>query len=269
MSFIDRIKDIPCNKKNYKAANRTVKDIQYIVLHYTSNINDTDVNNGLYYRDNVVGASAHYFVRDTSITCSVNPKDIAWAVGLGSMKKPYISNPTHYGICTNSNSISVEMCGGPGTREATEKTKDTTAQLVAYLMNFYNIPVQNVIKHFNVTGKNCPAWCVECPNKWDDMLNRIKKYARIQDKGDDTMTDEQFNAAIQKWLAKNGDAAFSVLMNKWAERKALEPATWEEEEMQWAETQGLIRDGQPKANVTRGQLAAILKRLGDMFQWKT
>lgn len=259
------IQDIPCNSKNYKQANRTAKDIQYIVLHYTANINDTDTNNGIYYRDNVVGASAHYFVRDNSITCSVLPKDIAWAVGLGSMKKPYIPNPTHYGICTNSNSISVEMCGGPGTREATEKTKDTTARLVANLMKCYNVPIVNVIKHFNVTGKNCPAWCVEWPNKWDDMITRIKTYAGIQDGGED-MTEEQFKTAMQNWLDKHGDAAFNSLMTKWEEKKAAEPATWEAADMQWAETQGFIRDGQPKVNVTRGQLATILKRLWEAFQ---
>lgn len=249
MNILEMIKDIPCNTKNYKTANRTIKDIQYLVLHYTANINDTDTNNGIYYRDNVVGASAHYFVRDTSITCSVNPKDIAWAVGLGSMKKPYISNPTHYGICTNSNSISIEMCGGPGTREATEKTKDTTARLVAYLMKIYHIPVQNIIKHFNVTGKNCPAWCVESPNKWDDMLNQIKTYAGLQEEGDEDMTEEKFETMWRKAMEK-----YELELSK-------QGANWEAAAMEWAEQQGLIKDGQPKAHVTRGQLATILQRL--------
>lgn len=266
MGIETRIKEIPANPKNYQKANRKDDDIKYIVLHYTSNINDTDVNNGIYFRDNVTGSSAHFFVRDDSITCSVSPASIAWAVGLGSMKAPYIANPTHYKICTNSNSISIEMCGGIGTREATEKTKDTTAQLAAYLLDRYHLGLDRLIMHYNVTGKQCPAWMVQDPQKYADMKARVMYY--MEEKEISEMTDEQFAKHMDKWIDKNGETIFCTFMRGWMEEQAKAPATWEAADMEWAEKHGFIRDGQPKANVTRGQLAAILKRLGDVLQWR-
>lgn len=266
MSIETRIKEIPANPKNYQKANRKDSDIKYIVLHYTSNINDTDVNNGIYFRDNVTGSSAHFFVRDESITCSVPPCSIAWAVGLGSMKAPYIANPTHYKKCTNSNSISIEMCGGIGTREATEKTKNTTAQLAAYLLNRCNLGIDRLIMHYHVTGKQCPAWMVQDPQKYADMKARVLGY--MEEKEFTEMTEEQFAKHMDKWLDKNGDTAFQSFMRGYLEAQAKAPATWEGDDMAWAEKHGLILDGQPKSNVTRGQLAVILKRLGDIFQWR-
>ena len=42
-----------------------------------------------------------------------------------------------------------------------EKTEANAIELVKYLMNKYNIPASNVIRHCDVTGKNCPKPFVE------------------------------------------------------------------------------------------------------------
>lgn len=69
---------------NVKTANtnnfggfRNISDIKYIVIHYTANDGDTDEGNGNYFANNVVGASAHYFVDDDSITQPVPDNRIA------------------------------------------------------------------------------------------------------------------------------------------------------------------------------------------------
>ena len=42
------------------------KKNKYIVIHYTANDGDTAVNNGNYFKNNAVKASAHYFVDKTN-----------------------------------------------------------------------------------------------------------------------------------------------------------------------------------------------------------
>lgn len=142
-----------CNKSNYTVANRGKADIKYIVIHYTGNDGDTDENNGNYFANNYVGASAHYFVDDDSVTMSVEEKNIAWHCG----DKVY-----YHPKCRNSNSIGIEICDDVrnGTVYPSAKTIENVVAFTKTLMKKYNIPPENVIRHYDVTHKICPAyWC--------------------------------------------------------------------------------------------------------------
>ena len=156
------IKENLANKANY-GSTRNTSTIKYIVIHYTGNDGDTDEGNGKYFKNNVVKASAHYFVDDDSITRSVPDNYVAWSVG-GSK---YASCSTTgggkcYGKCTNANSISIEICDDVknGVVYPSAKTIQNALDLAKMLMEKYNVPADNVIRHFDVTGKICPAyWC--------------------------------------------------------------------------------------------------------------
>ena len=141
------------NPKNY-GGTRSLDSIKYIVMHYTANDGDTDENNGKYFQNNYVGASAHYFVDGDSVTQSVPDNHIAWHCG------------SSYGYkhkeCRNSNSIGIEICDERrnGVIYPTNETIANAVELAEYLMKKYNVPKQNVIRHYDVTGKMCPAyWC--------------------------------------------------------------------------------------------------------------
>lgn len=159
------------NKANYGKYRETSK-IKYIVIHYTSNDGDTDENNGKYFANNIIKASAHYFVDDDSVTQSVPDDYVAWSVGGGKYSN---CNKTgggkYHGICTNTNSISIELCDAHknGIIYATDKTIANALELTQMLMKKYNVPKENVIRHFDVTGKYCPTyWCGSSvrDNKW-------------------------------------------------------------------------------------------------------
>ena len=60
---------IPCKTSNYKKGRTS--EIRFLVIHYTGNNGDTAENNCEYFASNVVGASAHYFVDETSVVRSV------------------------------------------------------------------------------------------------------------------------------------------------------------------------------------------------------
>ena len=157
-----KLKKKYANKSNY-GAKRSTNNIKFIVIHYTANDGDTDEANSNYFASRIVKASAHYFVDDDSVTQSVPDNYVAWSVG-GSK---YSSCRTtgggkYYTICSNSNSISIELCDTKrnGKIYPTKKTIDNAIELTKKLMKKYNIPATNVIRHFDVVGKICPAyWC--------------------------------------------------------------------------------------------------------------
>jgi N-acetylmuramoyl-L-alanine amidase len=129
-----------------------------------------------YYAGNKVGASAHYFVDEyDTVYQSVKDTDTAWAVG-GT------SRYTHP-ECRNANSISIEMCsrnrngnGKPASDAGwyfKPETVNNAIALTKELMRKYNVPVENVIRHYDVWGKICPAPFVNNPKLWDDFKNRL------------------------------------------------------------------------------------------------
>ena len=179
------IKIKTANRSNY-GGKRSNSDIKYIVIHYTANDGDTDEGNGNYFANNIVGASAHYFVDDDSITRSVPDDYIAWAVG-GSKYK-YTKGGKFYGKCTNANSISIEFCDTKknGVYDFTEATMKNAADLVKLLMKKYNVPVERVIRHYDVTGKVCPKPFVDDEKAWETFKERLadnmeKRYNKISE----------------------------------------------------------------------------------------
>ena len=124
--------------------------IKYIVIHYTGNATDTAKANANYFRTVNRGASAHYFVDKTTVYQVVEDKDISWAVG-----RNYGSNNL-FGVVTNGNSISIEMCSDGG--KIADATFDNTVELTKSLMAKYGIPASNVYRHWDVCSKSCPGW---------------------------------------------------------------------------------------------------------------
>ena len=179
------IKIKTANRSNY-GGKRNIADIKYIVIHYTANDGDTDEGNGNYFANNIVGASAHYFVDDDSITRSVPDDYIAWAVGGNKYK--YTKGGTFYGKCTNANSISIEFCDTKknGVYDFTEATMKNAADLVKLLMGKYTVPVERVIRHYDVTGKVCPKPFVDDEKAWKEFKERLvykmeKRYNKISE----------------------------------------------------------------------------------------
>lgn len=169
------LKEKLANVTNYKAG-RIGNRIEYIVIHYTANDGDTDEGNASYFARPGIYTSAHWFVDEDSATRSVKEENTAWQCGGGLQG---VNGHAYFGICTNSNSIGVEMCSDKvnGQFVITEKTVQNTVELVKYLMNKYNIPISNIIRHHDVTGKNCPAPWVADVSKWNDFKLRLNESA--------------------------------------------------------------------------------------------
>lgn len=112
----------------------------------------------------MVGNGAHYFVDNDCVYQSVDDNIIAWHCQSPGMALKC--------ACRNANSIGVEMCCSGG-YDVSEKTVANTIKVVKYLMNKYNIPSTNVIRHYDVCGKNCPAPFVKNGSRWNDFKSKL------------------------------------------------------------------------------------------------
>lgn len=169
------IKEQLANSENY-GGSRNASQIRYLVYHYTGNDGDRAANNAKYFQNNIVKASAHYFVDDTTVWRSVPDLKVAWSVGGSKYANAgKTGGGTMYGVITNTNSISIEMCDTirNGVYQASEATLANAAALGRALMEKYDIPIENVYRHFDVTGKHCPSYLVNA-QKWAEFKKRLE-----------------------------------------------------------------------------------------------
>ncbi len=156
--------------------------VEYIVIHYTGIPNDTAENNAVYSAREYTGVSAHYFVDEREVWQSVRDEDTAYHCGSTRPKHP---------ACRNYNSIGVEMCDSVGTVPAA--TRERTAAFVRELMDRYGVPVENVLRHYDVTGKRCPAPWVDNPAEWMEFKSMLEV---------EEVTQDQFNQMMEVYLSQ-------------------------------------------------------------------
>lgn len=146
--------------------NGGVKTNKYIVIHYVGAVS-TALNNAKYFENSYRGASANYFVDENECYRVVRDGDTAWHCGTTGAYK--------HAECRNTNSIGIEMCcyNNNGTIDVSDKVVERTAELTRELMAKYGIPSKNVVRHYDVTGKNCPAPFVKDTSRWNKFKEMI------------------------------------------------------------------------------------------------
>ena len=206
--------------------------IEYIVVHYTANRGDTAKNNVDYFARTITGTSAHYFVDRNAVMQSVDEGDTAWHCGSDHPRHPY---------CRNSNSIGIEMCDSVD--GVPEDVRSLTAGLVRELMVKYGIDSSHVLRHYDVTGKRCPAPWVDNPVDWMDFKKMLEE--------DDDMSYEQFLQYMDRYLT---------------ERNAKPADDWANPYIQDAIDAGAMTDvggtiESPQGFITRQEMAVVAAAL--------
>jgi len=147
--------------------------IRFLVIHFTANNGDTAAGNANFFAGANRNASAHYFVDEREIWQTVRDEDTAWHSGAQRFNHP---------TARNQNSIGIEMVSRrdvEGRFFIREEVVTRTIELTEMLMSKYDIPVENVIRHFDVTGKNCPEPFVRNPQLWEDFRQRLNKNGEL------------------------------------------------------------------------------------------
>lgn len=139
--------------------------IEWIVVHYPVAPGCNASWCKEYYERDKVTESAHYAVSQCE-TVSIVPCSLA-AFHCATKGKDKSGNPIKvYCSANNYNSIGIDLMDNKICRKTLsvkdtdwyipEATLDRASYLIAYLMKQYNIDIDHVIRHYEVTKKNCP-----------------------------------------------------------------------------------------------------------------
>lgn len=148
----------------YSRPGTKLEEVNAIVIHYVGNPGTTAAQNRSYF-ENIIetgeaSVSSHFIVGlDGEIIQCVPLDEISYA-----------SNTR------NEDTIAVETCHPDETGKYNQTTYDSMVKLTAYLCILYNLnPDKDVIRHYDVTGKECPKYFVDYENEWSLFKAQVKR----------------------------------------------------------------------------------------------
>jgi N-acetylmuramoyl-L-alanine amidase len=128
-----------------------------LVIHWTANEGKgaNAVANRNYFNKPTTEASAHYIVDDKQIVRCLPENEMAYHVGAKQYKREAVAKLSSY---PNNCTIGIEMCvNADGNFQETYRR---TVELAADILKRYGWGVDRLWRHFDITGKNCPAYFV-------------------------------------------------------------------------------------------------------------
>jgi N-acetylmuramoyl-L-alanine amidase len=202
--------------------------VKGIVIHWTANPGGTDEGHQDFF-DGADGggsryASAHIFVDKDSATLMIPLNEVAYHANEKSSKiaKLKATAPYYQNGNANLTTIGIEMCvEKDGTIHP--DTAKRTAQITAYLVKTYGLSVNDVYRHFDITGKNCPAPWVASPALFVNFKNDVVKiltppktvHVYTGGYGGEALATIQGHIAKNKWWyqpTRNPDGTISFLI---------------------------------------------------------
>lgn len=153
---------IPRNKYNRPGTKSTPKRI---CVHYTGDCGATAAQLAKYWQNVAAGVF----------------KDKPWSwtsaqyiVGLnGEVVRCILDSEIAYAAANqNADTIHIEVCYKQKSGEFEEKSIAALGELVRSLMKKYAIPAGKVVRHYDLTGKLCPAYYVD-EARWNTLHERI------------------------------------------------------------------------------------------------
>ena len=137
-----------------------LKGVKDIVVHYVGNPGTTAQQNHDFYAGNQSNVSSHFVVGlDGEIIQCIPINE--WSAA---------SN------WRNNDTISIEVCHPDETGKFKKKTYSSLVKLVAWLENVCDIDESHVIRHYDITKKECPRYFLQHEDKWKTFKKNVEKY---------------------------------------------------------------------------------------------
>ena len=147
----------------YSRPGRATNKITGIVIHYTANPGTSAMQNRNYFEglkdSKETKASSHFIVGLEGEIVQCVP---TWEVAYASNER-------------NLDTISIETCHKKWDGKYTKGTYKSLVQLTAWLCEKFDLTEQDVIRHYDITGKICPKYFVEHEDAWEVFKNDVKK----------------------------------------------------------------------------------------------
>lgn len=149
---------------DYSRPGLALEEVNAIVVHYTANPGSTAIQNRNYFEglkeSHETMASSHFIVGlEGEIVQCIPTAEVSYA-----------SNER------NKDTIAIECChmGEDGKFETA--TYDSLVELTAYLLGKFDLTTEQVIRHYDITGKSCPKYYVENEEAWQKFLDDVDDY---------------------------------------------------------------------------------------------
>ena len=139
----------------YSRPGEYLKRVNAVVIHYVGNPGSTAEQNRSYFQgladSGATSASSNLIVGLEGETLLCVPLN----------EVAYCSNSR------NNDTVSIEFCHPDDTGEPTPETYDALVRLTAWLCELYGLdPAEDVIRHYDVIGKECPRYYVRNEDAW-------------------------------------------------------------------------------------------------------
>lgn len=148
----------------YSRPQLDTETIKNIVVHYTANPGTTAQQNRDYFESlaqtQAASVSSHFVIgiEGEIIQC------------IPTAERAYASN--HRNIDT----ISIECCHLDKSGAFTEETYNSLVELCAWLCGKFDLQPTDIIRHYDVTGKECPKYFVDNEDEWEAFRIDVMKY---------------------------------------------------------------------------------------------
>lgn len=130
-----------------------LEDVQDIVIHYVGNPGTTAEQNRCYYCNPESSVSSHFLIGlDGEI--------------LQCLPLHEKSSATNW---RNADTISIEVCHPDDSGQFTEATYASLVRLTAWLLDACDLEQDHIIRHYDVTGKDCPRYFVTNEQAWEQF----------------------------------------------------------------------------------------------------
>lgn len=146
----------------YSRPGTPLEEVNGVVIHYVGNPGTTAEQNRSYFaglaQSGETYASSHFLVGlDGEIIQCVPLDEIA-----------YCSSQR------NVDTISIECCHPDAEGKFDNATYQSLLKLTRWLMDTYHLTTDQVLRHYDVTGKECPLYYVEHPDAWQQFLTDLE-----------------------------------------------------------------------------------------------
>ena len=147
----------------YSRPGTETNKITGIVVHYTANPGASAMDNRNYFEglkdSHETKVSSNFVVGLEGEIVQCVP---TWEVA-------YASNSR------NIDTVSIECCHPDETGQFNDDTYRSVVQLCAWLCQKFDLSENDVIRHYDVTGKNCPKYFVENEEAWNSFRQDIRQ----------------------------------------------------------------------------------------------
>lgn len=134
-----------------------LESVQDIVIHYVGNPGSTAQQNRNYYANPSSDVSSHFVIglKGEIIQC------------IPLYEKSSASNHR------NKDTISIEVCHPDASGKFTDAAYQSLVKLTAWLCETCNLDSDDVIRHYDITGKQCPLYFVTHEGAWEQFKKDV------------------------------------------------------------------------------------------------